>query len=63
MDLKTARETTAKAVSTARARWAMAPLHIQAMAGAYVDPLISAIGAIELELAAIYWQHDEKKTP
>lgn len=37
-----------QAVEKARKAWEAAPLHVRAMAGAYVDPLIVAL----LELAA-----------
>ncbi len=42
-----------KAVSEAVKAWAAAPMHIKAMAGAYVGPLLKAIEAINAEIDAI----------
>ena len=42
-----------KAVSEAVKAWAAAPMHIKAMAGAYVGPLLEAIKAISEELDKI----------
>lgn len=41
------------AVAAAVRAWDGAPLHIKAMAGAYVGPLLEAIEAISAELDAI----------
>jgi hypothetical protein len=47
------REKTAQAVAAAGAAWAKAPVHIKAMAGAYVGPLLEAITAMNQELQSI----------
>lgn len=41
------------AVAAACAAWSTAPLHIKAMAGAYVGPLVDALKAINTELQAL----------
>lgn len=47
------REKTEKAVQTAAEKWEKAPGHIKIMAGPYVDPLLSAIKAINQELEVL----------
>ena len=44
------RISTEKATIEAAAQWAKAPMHIKAMAGAYVAPLLAALVAINEEL-------------
>jgi hypothetical protein len=43
----------AAAVTAAAAAWSAAPIHVKALAGAYVLPLLQAIKAINLELQAV----------
>jgi hypothetical protein len=50
MDQKNDRQA---AVLAARSAWDGAPLHIRAMAGAYVGPLLAALEAIGRELDAM----------
>jgi hypothetical protein len=45
------RQKTAAQVGEAGAAWATAPIHVRAMAGAYVAPLLAAIQRIDEELA------------
>ena len=47
-----ARLTTGRAVVDAAAAWAKAPMHVRAMAGAYVGPLLAALFAMNEELQA-----------
>lgn len=47
----TERIKTSEAIARAATAWKRAPLHIQAMAGSYVMPLLSALAAISDELA------------
>jgi hypothetical protein len=44
------REQTRQAISTASKAWEKAPIHVKAMAGAYVAPLIEALQRINNEL-------------
>lgn len=44
------RQNTAQAVACADAAWARAPMHVKAMAGAYVGPLLAAMQAMNKEL-------------
>lgn len=53
-----ARKTTSILVNAAAQGWAKAPMHIKAMAGAYVGPLLAAMLAINDELKRI---NDAKK--
>ena len=46
----TVRERTNEAIKSAREGWDGAPLHIKKMAGAYVEPLLDALNAINHEL-------------
>lgn len=47
------RTDTARAVADAAAEWAKAPMHVKAMAGAYVGPLLAALMAINEELQGV----------
>lgn len=46
------RQKTSAAIFEAEKEWAKAPMHIKAMAGAYVVPLLAALAAINTELQA-----------
>jgi len=41
------------AVAQAAAAWDKAPMHVKAMAGAYVAPLLAALAAVGAELDAM----------
>lgn len=47
------REKTAEAVAKAAVAWSAAPIHIKAMAGAYVAPLLEALEAMNSELQSL----------
>lgn len=47
-----ARLETGRAVVAAAAAWAKAPLHVRALAGDYVGPLLAALFAMNEELKA-----------
>ena len=55
---QTEREKTRERVAQMEAAWKAAPVHIKAMAGAYVGPLMAAIGQISNELEKV--QHGSK---
>lgn len=47
------RAATEKAAQEAAAKWAKAPLHIKAMAGEYVGPILAAVLAVNEELKGL----------
>ena len=47
------RKKTAEAVAQAVAAWAKAPVHVKAMAGAFVGPLLAVLVAVNEELQEI----------
>jgi hypothetical protein len=47
------RKQTSTTISSALLAWNSAPIHVRAMAGGFVLPLISALSAINSELAEI----------
>lgn len=47
------RKTTALAVYAAFDAWNKAPAHVKAIAGAYMGPVLEALGAINRELKSI----------
>lgn len=49
---ESARLTTGRAVVDAAAAWAKAPMHVRALAGDYVGPLLAALFAVNEELQA-----------
>ena len=50
---ESARLTTGRAVVEAAAAWAKAPMHVRALAGDYVGPLLAALFAMNEELQAL----------
>ena len=50
------REATERAIVSAVGHWQQAPAHIRLMAGAYVDPLLKALMALNEEMRAM--QHE-----
>ena len=49
-----ARKTTQMLAVEAAAQWAKAPMHIKAVAGVYVGPVIAAVLAVNEELAQVF---------
>lgn len=49
-----ARQTTQTLAAEAAAKWARAPMHIKAMAGEYVGPVIAAVLAVNEELREVF---------
>ena len=47
---------TEKAIQDAAKAWSYAPAHIRAMAGAYVEPLIRALSAVDAELREKHYE-------
>lgn len=46
------RQKTTAAIAAAIAAWGRAPAHVRIMAGDYVEPLLAALVALDMELGA-----------